>query len=115
MSTINSTTTTTLPNQDIIVSASASLLKPELTEFQCALAVVAFESITDDMSSTKIKERKAHVVLGDEEHGIASHISILLQRIDPRYKKLFLPNVVLLFLPSSVLTEELNNSKLAST
>ena len=41
-----------------------------------------------------MKEKMAHVVLGDEEHGIvASQINILLQGIDPRYKNRFLPNV----------------------
>ena len=38
-------------------------------------------------------ERMAHVILGDEEHGIASQIDILLQGIDPRYKNLFIPAV----------------------
>ena len=92
MSTTTSSTTTP-PNQDIIVSTSASLLKSELTEFQCVLAVVAFESITDDMSSFKMKERMAQVILGDEKHGIASQINVLLQGIDPRYKNLFLPSI----------------------
>ena len=40
-----------------------------------------------------MKERMAHVVLGDEDHGIASQINVLLQGIDPRYNNLFLPNV----------------------
>ena len=92
MSTTTSTTTTP-PTQDRIVSAFASLLKTKLTEFQCVLAVVTFESITDDVSSTKMRERMACVVLGDEEHDIASQINILLQIIDPRYKNLFVPTV----------------------
>ena len=89
----STSTTTTFPTQDISVSPSASLLKTKLIEFQRVLAVIAFEYITDDVSSTKTRETMARVVLGDEEHDIDSQINMLWQGIDPRYNNLFVPTV----------------------
>ena len=89
----SSTTATTSPTQNVIVSPSVSLLKTKLTEFQCVLVLVSFESITDDASTTKMREIMAHGVLGDKKNGVASQINILLQGIDPHYKNLFLPSI----------------------
>ena len=62
-----------------------NLLKTELIEFQYVLAVVAFESIIDDVSSTKMREKMACIILGDEEHDIASQINW------PALQEFFLP------------------------
>ena len=65
---MNTTPTNTI-NEDTVEESnwnSVHLLKNELTDFHCVLAVVAFESITDDVSTTKIREIISLVVLGNE-------------------------------------------------
>ena len=60
-----------------------------MTEFQCVLAVVAFDSTTDNVSATKMQERISIAVFGNDCQGIALQIRVLLQGADLRYKKFY--------------------------
>ena len=82
-----STTTTGTINEDMNDEPSANsfhLLKSEMAEFQCVLATVAFESITDDVSATNMQERISLFVLGNDFQGTASQIKVLLQGTNHR-------------------------------
>ena len=84
--TATATTTMTFMPQPIV----ARLLKYELTEFQCAVAVVAYESVDKSVSKLKRKASMQQMVLGDEEKGIVSQIRVLLEGSDRRYRELYL-------------------------
>ena len=77
-------TTTTTANEGVYFN-STHLLKNELTDFQSVLAVDAFQSITNNVSATKIREKMCRIVFLNKNLRIPSQIKVLLKGTDPRY------------------------------
>ena len=64
--------------------------KAKLTKFQCVVSVITYEAITESLTKAAMKTKLHQIVIGDENVNVASQIRILIEGIDPRYKKLFI-------------------------